>query len=69
MKTDFNTIIPQGVLFNLKEIEGMNIIKIDMAKKLVLKKQLEVIKVGRKIHISRAELIRYLESRTVRALY
>ena len=69
MKTDFNTIIPQGVLFNLKELEGMNIIKIDMAKKLVLKKQLEVIKVGRKIHISRAELIRYLESRTVRALY
>lgn len=69
MKTDFNTIIPQGVLFNLKEIENMNIIKIDMAKKLVLKKQLEVIKVGRKIHISRAELIRYLESRTVRALY
>ena len=69
MKTDFNTIIPQGVLFNLKEIEGMNIIKIDMAKKLVLIKQLEVIKVGRKIHISRAELIRYLESRTVRALY
>ena len=69
MKTDFNTLIPQGVLFNLKEIEGMNIIKIDMAKKLVLKKQLEVIKVGRKIHISRAELIRYLESRTVRALY
>lgn len=69
MKTDFNTIIPQGILFNLKEIEEMNIIKIDMAKKLVLKKQLEVIKIGRKIHISRAELIRYLESRTVRALY
>lgn len=69
MKTDFNTIIPQGILFNLKEIEDMNIIKIDMAKKLVLKKQLEVIKIGRKIHISRAELIRYLESRTVRALY
>lgn len=69
MKTDFNTIIPQGILFNLKEIEKMNIIKIDMAKKLVLKKQLEVIKIGRKIHISRAELIRYLESRTVRALY
>lgn len=69
MKTDFNTIIPQGILFNLKEIEKMNIIKIDMAKKLVLKKQLEVIKIRRKIHISRAELIRYLESRTVRALY
>lgn len=36
MKTDFNTIISQGILFNLKEIEKMNIIKIDMAKKLVL---------------------------------
>ena len=40
-----------------------------MMKKLVLKKQIEFIKIGRKVHIARSELIRYLESRTVRALY
>lgn len=68
MKTNYDSIIPQGVLFNLREIENFGIIKIDMMKKLVLKKQLEVIKIGRKVHISRTELIRYLESRTVRAI-
>ena len=68
MTTDFNAIIPQGILFNLKEIENMNIIKVDMAKKLVLNKELEVVKIGNKIHISRMELIRYLQSRTIRAI-
>lgn len=69
MRTDFNSILPQGVLFNLKEIEAHGIIKIDMLKKLVLKKQIEIIKIGKKVHIARSELIRYLESRTVRAIY
>ncbi len=69
MKTNYDSILPQGVLFNLREIEGFGIIKIDMMKKLVLKKQIEFIKIGRKIHIARSELIRYLESRTVRAVY
>jgi hypothetical protein len=68
MRTDYNSILPQGVLFNLKEIEAHGIIKIDMLKKLVLKKQIEFIKIGRKVHIARSELIRYLESRTVRAI-
>jgi hypothetical protein len=70
MRTDYNSLLPQGVLiFNLKEIEAHGIIKIDMLKKLVLKKQIEFIKIGRKVHIARSELIRYLESRTVRAIY
>ena len=65
MITDFNEIIPQGILFNLKEIESMNIIKVDMAKKLVLNKELEVVKIGNKIHISRTALIHYLQTRTI----
>lgn len=68
MKTNYDSILPQGVLFNLREIESFGIIKIDMMKKLVLKKQIEFIKIGRKIHIARSELIRYLESRTVKAI-
>ena len=35
-----------------------------MAKKLVYNGYLEVVKIGNKIHISREELINYLESNT-----
>ena len=64
MSTDYNLIIPNKILFNLKEIEEIGIIKTDMAKKLVYNGYLEVIKIGNKIHISREELIKYLELNT-----
>ena len=35
MSTDYNSIIPNKILFNLKEIEEIGLIKTDMAKKLV----------------------------------
>ena len=35
MATDYNSIIPNKILFNLKEIEEIGLIKTDMAKKLV----------------------------------
>lgn len=65
MKTNYDELIPKGVIFNLKEIEEMNIIKIDMAKKLISKNEIEVVKIGNKLHISRSELIRYLETNTI----
>ena len=65
MRTNYDELIPKGVIFNLKEIEEMNIIKIDMAKKLILKNEIEVVKIGSKLHISRSELIRYLEVNTI----
>ena len=68
MRTNYDEIIPRGVIFNLKEIEEMNIIKIDMAKKLILKNEIEVVKIGNKLHISRSELIRYLEANTTCAI-
>ena len=64
MSTDYNLIIPNKILFNLKEIEEIGLIKTDMAKKLVYNGYLEVIKIGNKIHISREELIKYLELNT-----
>lgn len=64
MATDYNSIIPNKILFNLKEIEEIGLIKTDMAKKLVYNGYLEVVKIGNKIHISREELINYLESNT-----
>ncbi len=68
VKTNYDELIPKGVIFNLKEIEEMNIIKIDMAKKLISKNEIEVVKIGSKLHISRSELIRYLEANTICAM-
>jgi hypothetical protein len=66
MKTvDYDKIIPEGVLFNLKEVEQMKIIKVDMAKKLILNRELEVVKIGSKLHISRQILIDYLNKNTI----
>jgi len=65
MRTDFDKLIPQRVLFNLKEVESFGIIKINMAKKLITKSELEIVKIGNKIHISRDELIRYLKANTI----
>lgn len=62
---DYNKIIPEGVLFNLKEVEQMKIIKVDMAKKLIFNGELEVVKIGSKLHISRQVLIDYLNRNTI----
>lgn len=66
MKSGYEELIPNRVLFNLKDIEDMGLLKISMAKKLIANRELEFVKIGNKIHISRAELIRYLESNTIR---
>ena len=63
----YDMLIPQGVIFNLKEIEDMKIIKSDMAKKLIYNNELEVVKIGKKIHISRTELIRFLVDHTIKS--
>lgn len=67
MITNYNDLIPDGVLFNLKEVEDMNLLKIDMAKKLISKGKFEIVKIGSKIHIPRTELIRYLSDNTISA--
>lgn len=63
---NYNSIIPNGVLFNLAQLQELNIIKIATAKKLIYAGKLEAIKIGNKLHISRAEIIRYLEDRTLK---
>lgn len=65
MTTNYDNLIPQGVLFNLQQVEDMQIIKKNMAKKLIYNKEIEVVKIGSKLHISRTELIRFLEENTV----
>lgn len=67
MRTDFEELIPKRILFNLKEVEELGILKIDMAKKLIAKGKLEFVRVGNKLHLSRSEIIRYLENNLVTA--
>lgn len=68
MDTNFEEIIPQKVLFSIKEISDLGIIKSDMCKKLIYNRKIEVVKLGTKNFITRAEVIRYLKSRTISAL-
>lgn len=64
--TNYENLIPKGVLFNLAQLQDYNIIKTPTAKKLIYNGKLEAIKIGNKLHVSRAEIIRYLEDRTLK---
>ncbi len=63
----YDLLVPQRVIFNLKEIEEMKILKTDMAKKLIYNNEIEIVKIGKKLHISRTELIRFLIDNTIGA--
>ena len=63
-QTDYNKLIPDGVLFSLVEVQEMKLLKVPTAKKMIDRGLLEVVRIGKKLHISRAELIRYLEDNT-----
>ena len=65
MITDFEKLIPQGVLFSIKQINDMNLIKSDMLKKLIYQRAIEVVKIGTKNFISRMALIAFLEANTI----
>jgi hypothetical protein len=63
--TNYNELIPNGLLFSIKEIDEMNLIKSDMLKKIIYNREIEVVKIGKKNFISRQALIVYLEANTV----
>ena len=63
--TNFEEILPNLVLFNLKQLEDFGVLKTPTAKKLINQGKLEAIKIGAKIHISKNEIVRYLSDRTV----
>ena len=65
MHTNFEELIHKKVLFSIKEIGDLGIIKSDLCKKLIYNRQIEVVKLGNKNFISRVELIRYLQANTV----
>ena len=65
MTTNFQDLIPQKVLFSIKEISELGIIESNMCKKLIYNREIEIVKLGNKNFISRAELIRYLKCNTI----
>ena len=68
MLTDYDKLLPDGVLFNIRQIDDMNLIKSDMLKKLIYKREIEVLKIGNKNFISRSVLVAYLEANTLPAI-
>lgn len=63
--TDYNELISKGVLFSIKDIDEMNLIKSDMLKKLIYNGEIEVVKLGKKNFISKVALVAYLEANTI----
>ena len=61
MTTDFETLLPEGLLFSIKEIDSMKLIRKDFLRKIIYHKGISVIKMGSKNFISRQTLIEYLE--------
>jgi len=67
MQTNYHELIPEGIIFSIKQINDMNLIKSDMLKKLIYQRAIEVVKIGNKNFISRTALIRFFEENTIPA--
>jgi len=65
MITDFEELLPHGILFSIKQINDIGLIKSDMFKKLIYHRAIEVVKIGNKNFISRTALIAFLEDNTI----
>ncbi|MDD7704586.1 DNA-binding protein [Campylobacter sp.] len=65
---NYDELLPKGILFSIKEIDDMGLIKSDMLKKLIYNREIEVVKVGAKNFISRSVLILFLKKNTLPAL-
>ncbi len=68
MITNFEELLPKGILFSIKEIDAMSLIKSDMLKKIIYNREIEVVKIGKKNFISRSALIEYLTKNTFKAI-
>jgi len=68
MKTiNFNKLIPEGVLFSIKEIQSMGVIRSPMHRKNIFNRSITVVKIGAKNFIARDTLISYLEDNVIAA--
>ena len=65
---NFDELIPNGILFSIKDIDNLGIIKSDMMKKLIYNRAITVVKIGSKNFIARETLISYLSDNVIPAL-
>jgi len=65
MTTNYNELLPSGILFSIKEINDMKLIKSDLLRKLIYTNKIETVKLNSKNFISRTALISYLEAQTI----
>ena len=65
MITDFGKLLPEGILFSIKQINDMGLIRSDLLKKLIYTHKIEVTKLNSKNFISRTALIFYLQANTI----
>ncbi len=65
MITNFEELLPEGILFSIKQVNDMGLIKSDLMKKLIYSQKIEVTKLNSKNFISRTALINYLEANTI----
>jgi hypothetical protein len=65
--TNYDEMIPEGILFSIRQIDEMNLIKSDMLKKLIYNGAIEIVKIGSKNFVSRIALIKFLDANTVAA--
>ena len=49
MITNFEELLPQGILFSIKDIDAINLIKSDMLKKIIYK-EIEVVRLEKEFH-------------------
>jgi hypothetical protein len=63
--TNYNELLPEGILFSIRQINDMGLIKSDLLKKLIYSHKIEVVKLNSKNFISRTALVSYLESQTI----
>ena len=68
MITNFEELLPQGILFSIREINDMGLIKSDLLKKLIYSQKIEITKLNSKNFISRTALIEYLTKNTFKAI-
>ena len=69
MEANFDKLIPAGILFSIKEIDAMKILRKDFLRKIIFNKGISVVKLGAKNFIARDTLVYYLESNTVPATH
>jgi hypothetical protein len=67
MITDFDKLLPDGILFSIKQINDMGLIRSDLLKKLIYAHKIEVTKLNSKNFISRSALVSYLQANTIPA--